>query len=557
MTVKRKSFTSFRMTGSPFPFPFALLWVWVLMAAACYNKIKTGKKIFHYNETTGIASLDPAFAKNQSTMWPAHQLFNTLVQVDDSLHIIPSLAKRWIISADRLTFTFYIRDDVFFHDDEAFPDAKGRKLTAKDIEYSLLRIMDAKTASPGSWIFNRKVDPQQPFRAIDDTTFQLKLTRPYHPILGILSMQYCSIVAKEAVEKYGSDFRRHPVGTGPFQFVAWEEGQALVLKKNENYFEKDSAGNRLPYLDGIKITFYDSKATEFLLFRQKQLSFINDIDASFKDEILTKRGTLRKGWEDKISLKVNPYLNTEYLGILVDSTNELVKNSPMRSKKIRQAINYGFDRAKMILYLRNSLGTPAESGFVPMGLPSFDSSRVKGYSYDPDKSRRLLAEAGFPGGKDLPVVKLLTIPIYAEMANFIARQLEEVGIKVQVETVQRSLLFEMTSNSTALFFRGSWIADYPDAENYLSVFYSKNPAPPNYTRYKNPQFDALFEKALPEENDSLRYRLYQQADEIMINDAPVVPLWYDKVIWMVQTTISGFKPNALNLLELRRVTLAD
>jgi len=230
-----------------------------LVVTGCYGKRKNDKKIFHYNEQTGIASLDPAFAKNQSTMWPAHQLFNTLVETDDSLHIVPSLAKKWVISDDRLSFTFYLRDNVFFHDDEVFPNGKGRKMTAKDVEYSLSRIMDKKTASPGSWIFNRKVDTVQPFNAIDDSTFQLKLLRPYNPILGILSMQYCSVVAREAVEKYGSDFRRHPVGTGPFQFVAWEEGQALILKKNESYFEKDSAGNRLPYLDGIKVSFYDSK----------------------------------------------------------------------------------------------------------------------------------------------------------------------------------------------------------------------------------------------------------------------------------------------------------
>lgn len=488
-------------------------------------------------------------------MWMIHQLYNTLVEVDENLNIVPSLAKSWNISSDRLTWTFHLRNDVFFHNDVAFENGKGRKLTAKDIEYSFYRIIDKQTASPGSWIFNRKADSLQPFKAIDDTTFQLKLLRPYNPILGILSMQYCSIIPKEAVEKYGNDFRRHPVGTGPFQFVAWEEGQALVLKKNENYFEKDSAGNHLPYLDGIKVTFYDSKATEFLLFRQKQLEFINDIEASFKDEVLTKKGTLRKEWEGKIELQTNPYLNIEYLGILVDSTNDLVRNSSVRFKKIRQAINYGFDRRKMILYLRNSLGIAAESGFVPAGLPSFDSAKVKGYHYDPAKSKQLLAEAGFPDGKGLPVIKLLTIPIYSDMANFIAKQLDEIGVPVQAEVVQKSLLLELTSNSRALFFRGSWIADYPDAENYLSVFYSKNPAPPNYTRYKNPQFDALFEKALTAQNDSDRYRLYQQADQLMMNDAPVVPLWYDEVVRFVQPYVNGFKPNALNLLELRRVDM--
>jgi peptide/nickel transport system substrate-binding protein len=525
--------------------------IYWLLANSCSSPNNHKQKIFHYNEHSGIASLDPAFAKSQALMWPAHQLFNTLVEVDDSLRIVPSLAKRWIVSSDRRTFTFYLRSDVFFHDDAAFPNHVGRKLTAKDIEFSLSRIIDKNLASPGAWIFNGKVDSIQPFKAIDDTTFSLRLLRPYTPILGILSMQYCSIVAQEAVEKYGTDFRRHPVGTGPFRFVAWEEGQALVLAKHKNYFEKDHNGKRLPYIDGIKITVYDSKATEFLLFRQGKIDFINDIDPSFKDEILTKRGTLRNEWTDKIQLRVNPYLNVEYFGILVDSTNELVKTSPLALRKVRQAINYGFDRQKMILYLRNSLGTPAESGFVPVGLPSFDSNAVRGYYYDPTKSIALLTEAGFPGGNGLPVIKLLTIALYADMADFVARQLEDIGIRVQVEIVQKALLLDMTANSRVAFFRGSWIADYPDAENYLSVFYSRNPAPPNYTRYKNPRFDALFENALAEVNDSVRYRLYQQADKIMIEDAPVIPLWYDKVVWLLQPNITGLKPNPLNLLELR------
>jgi ABC-type transport system substrate-binding protein len=527
----------------------------MLFVSSCYNNASREDNIFHYNEFNGIASLDPAFAKSQSVMWSAHQLYNTLVEIDDSLHIVPSLAHSWEVSADKREFIFHLRTDVVFHDDAAFPGGKGRALKASDVVYSFQRLMDAATASPGSWIFNRKVDSLQPFTALNDSTFRLRLIRPYHPILGIISMQYCSIVPKEAVEKYGSDFRRHPVGTGPFQFVTWEEGQALVLKKNLHYFEKDSAGVSLPYLDGIKVSFYDSKATEFLLFRQKQLEFINDIESSFKDEVLTKRGGLRKDWEGRIVLHTNPYLNIEYLGILVDTSNKIVHNSPLAIRKIRQAINYGFDRRKMIVYLRNSLGTPAESGFVPMGLPSFDTVAVKGYQYSPARCKQLLAEAGFPDGKGLPPIKLHTIAIYADMANFIAKQLEESGIRVQVEVVQKSLLLTMTSSSTTPFFRGSWIADYPDAENYLSVFYSKNPAPPNYTRYNNPAFDALFEKAITETNDSARYRLYQQADQLIMNDAPVVPLWYDEVVHLVQPRVKGFHPNALNLLELRRVKL--
>lgn len=528
-----------------------------LFLTACKNKAKNSLHIFHYNETTGIATMDPAFAKNQSIMWAVHQVYNTLIETDDNLNMVPSLAKSWEVAADRKVYIFHLRNDVFFHDNDAFPGGKGRKLTAYDVEYSFKRLIDKNTASSGAWIFNGRVDSADGFRALNDTLFRLTLARPFNPILGLLSMQYCSVVPKEVVEKYGKDFRSHACGTGPFKFIAWEEGQAMVLVKNERYFEKDSAGRSLPYLDGLKISFYDSKATEFLLFQQGELDFINDIDPSFKDEVISKKGELKKQWQGKIVLAKHPYLNIEYLGMVVDSTNPLVKDSPLRFKKVRQAINYGFDRKKMMLYLRNSIGIPAESGFVPQGLPSFSATEVKGYHYDPVKARQLMAEAGYGEGKAFPVIKLLTIPIYSDLASFIAKELEDIGVPVQVEVVQKSLLLEQTAKSQALFFRGSWIADYPDAENYLSVFYSKNPAPPNYTRYKNPVFDQLYERSLTEENDSVKMKLYRQMDQLMISDAPVVPLWYDEVFRLVNPRIKNFHANGLNLLELRYTTIAE
>jgi len=519
---------------------------------SCQNNHSSSKQVFHYNEASNIATLDPAFAKNQSILWAVHQIFNTLVETDDSLNIIPSLAYRWQISDDRLRYTFYLRQDVFFHDNDAFAGGRGRRMTAHDVEYSFKRILDKNTASSGAWIFNTRVDSITPFRAINDSVFELKLIRPFTPLPGLLSMQYCSIVPREVVAKWGKDFRSHPCGTGPFKFKSWEEGQSLILLKNENYFERDPAGNRLPYLDAIQTTFFNNKATEFLMFRQGKLDFINDIDASFKDEILSKTGHLKKDWAGKIKLAKHSYLNTEYLGILVDSTLPIVKNSPLSRKKVRQAINYGFDRVKMMMYLRNSIGTPAYSGFVPKGLPSFDSASVQGYSYQPAKARQLLMEAGYPDGKNLPPVRLLTIPVYSELASFIAKELEAIGITIQVEVVQKGLLLEQTARSKALFFRASWIADYPDAENYLSVFYSKNPAPPNYTRYHNVIYDKLYEQALLLTSDSARNQLYRQMDRMIIDDAPVIPLWYDEVIHLVKPDLEGFSPNGLNLLELRR-----
>jgi oligopeptide transport system substrate-binding protein len=535
------------------------VFIFILMTGisftACHSLSTSNKKTFRYNEPTGIASLDPAFAKNQSIIWPVHQLYSTLVQTDARLNIVPSLANSWEISDDKKTYVFHLRRDVFFHDNEAFPDGRGRRMNASDIVYSLSRLLDKKTASSGAWIFNEKISGVEAFQAPDDSTFQLRLLTPFHPVLGLLSMQYCSIVPHEVVEKYGKDFRSHPCGTGPFQFKSWEEGQDLILVKNENYFEKDSAGNRLPYLDAIKISFFDNRATEFLLLQQGRLDFMNDIDPSFKDEVLNKKGELKKDWEGKILLSKSPYLNTEYLGIVVDSSLPAVKVSPLRILKIRQAINYGFDRRKMITYLRNSIGTPAESGFIPPGLPGFDSTKVHGYHYNPARAIQLLQEAGYPDGAGLPVITLKTIDIYADLAGFIARQLEEIGIKVQIDITQKSLLLEETAKSQAVFFRASWIGDYPDAENYLSVFYSVNPSPPNYTRYKNQQYDQLYRNSLIENNDSIRYDYYRKMDQLVINDAPVVPLWYDEVIHFVNPAVSGFEANGLNLLELRHVRI--
>ncbi|KAA2238523.1 ABC transporter substrate-binding protein [Chitinophaga agrisoli] len=536
------------LRGYSVVFIYGVLW---LCLSGCQRTARQDQQVFRFNHTDGLSSLDPAFAKSQAIIWAVHLVYNTLVEPDTQMVIRPSLATRWEESADHLTYTFYLRKDVYFHDNEAFTGGKGRQMTARDVVYSFRRIMDPATASPGAWIFNGKVDPEKGFRALNDSVFQLTLLQPFHPILGILSMQYCSIVPHEVVEKYGADFRRHPCGTGPFQFFVWDEGQALILHRHPRYFEKDSDGHSLPYLDAVKMTFLDNKATEFLLFRQGQLDFMNDLDASFKDEVLTKTGQLKKEWAGKMVLAKSPYLNVEYLGFLLDSSKTPVQQSPTRLKKIRLAINYGFDRVKMMTYLRNSIGTPANAGFVPRGLPSFDADKVKGYNYNPTLARQLLQEAGFPEGKGLPVIRLLTIPMYADLANYIAAQLQEVGIRIQVEVIQKSLLLEQTAKSAAVFFRSTWIADYPDAESYLAFFYGGNPAPPNYTRYANPAFDRLYEQSLLETNDSLRYELYRQMDRMVVADAPLVPVFYDEAIHFIQPYVHGLRDNGLNILELR------
>ena len=544
---------------------FILLIFTVVILSSCGGSEKS-KNIFSINQTAGVESLDPAFAKNLNIMTHTNNLYNRLIEYDDSMRVIPSLAKSWTVSADRKTYTFIIRNDVFFHDNDAFPNGKGRRLTAQDVAYSLGRIIDEQVASPGAWIFNGNVADVNPFEATNDSTFILRLNKPFNPIMGIISMQYCGIVPKEVVEKWGKDFRSHPCGTGAFIMNHWEEGITITYQRNPNYWERDNEGNQLPYLDGIKATFIDSKATEFLMFMQGDLDFMNGIDASFKDQVLSKKGELKKEFSDKIELQKHAYLNVEYLGILQEAAN--TKTAILLNKKVRQAINYGFDREKLVLYLRNGIGKAAIHGMVPPGVAGFNPDEVKGYEYNPVKAKALVSEVKALSSKqagqaaqgesqsepdeDIKVT-LLTPDNYTDRCSFIASQLKEIGIDVQIEIMQPNLLREQMSNSKADFFWATWIADYPDAESYLTLFYSKNTAPPNYTRFNNARYDVLYEQSLTVQDLETKLKLYNEMDKIIIEEAPCVPLFYDEVVHFVQKRLKNFKTNSLNLMEWKRL----
>ncbi|KLT66697.1 ABC transporter substrate-binding protein [Pedobacter sp. BMA] len=519
------------------------------------NTTDNGKKVFNINLDQGLTSIDPAFARNQNAIWMTNQIFNGLVQVNDSLQTIPCIAKSWQISEDAQTYTFNLRSDVYFHDDPIFKNGKGRKVTARDFAYSFYRLIDPKVASSGGWIFSDKVKDEHSFIAINDSTFQIKLVKPFPPFMSLLTTQYCSVVPKEVVEHYGKDFRSHPVGTGPFRFKYWKEGEILVLLKNDHYFEQDDKGVHLPYLDAVKATFITDKQSGFMSFLKKDLDFYYNVDGSYRDDILTKSGKMSAKYKGKFSLTKSPYLCTEYVGILVDTNLAIVKNSPLKIKKIRQAINYAIDRDKLIKYLRNGIGIAATSGFVPKGMPGFDSTKVHGYTYDQKKAAHLLTEAGFPEGKGLPEITLNTTTTYKDLIEFIQGELTAVGIKVKIDVSPSSSLRELMAKNHVNFFRGSWLADYADGENFLSMFYSKNKVPngPNYFAFYNKEFDRLFEQSYYEADNEKRFELYRKMDQMVMDFSPVVPLFYDQSVVMLQNNISGYAYNPLSLMILKRI----
>ena len=516
---------------------------------SCNSEINSDKDhlVFRYNEHSNIATLDPAFASNPQLIWPTNQLFNSLVRLDDKLNIQPDIAKNWTFNDSTLTYTFNLRNDVYFHKSKVFAGSykdSTRNVTAQDFEYSFNRLLDEKVAARGSWVLNN-VDH---FYAENDSTFSIQLNQPFPAFLGLLSMRFCSVVPKEAIDYYGNDFRSNPVGTGPFKFKFWEENVKLVLRRNPDYFETDEFGNQLPYLEAVAITFLPDKQSEFLQFVQGKLDFVSGLDNSYKDEIVSTKGKLQEKYKNQVNLITSPYLNTEYLGFFMDSPT-----SEIQSKKIRQAINYGFDRVKMIRYLRNGMGIPAIHGFIPKGLPGFNN--MEGYTYQPEKAKELVRQYIEESGNNNPSIAIGTNSQYLDLCEFIQRELENIGIQVQIDVVPPSTLRQMKSSGELAVFRASWIADYPDAENYLSLFYGENFTPngPNYAHFKNNVYDSLYVASLSLSNIKERKLLYEKMDSIIIEEAPVVPLYYDMAVRFVSKKVSGLGINPQNFLVLKRV----
>jgi len=519
----------------------------LLSLLGCQSAYKTPKnlKVFRYNEHSNISSLDPAFAKTLANTWVVNQLFNSLVQLDDSLHIKPDVAKSWTLSNEGKTYTFALRQDVYFHRHKLFGKDSTRAVVAQDFVYSFNRLKDPKIASPGGWILQNVTN----YKALNDSIFQINLKQAFPPFLGLLAMKYCSVVPKEAVDYFGGAFRENPIGTGPFIFKLWVENTKLVYLKNQHYHEVDSKGQKLPYLDAVAITFLPDKQSEFLQLIQGNLDYITGLDPSYKDDIIDFNGHLNPRYTNKLYMISGPYLNTEYLGFLLDPK----KTNAIQNINLRKAVNYGFDRKKMIRFLRNGIGTPAVNGIIPKGLPAFNN--LKGYDYNPKKAKDYLKKYTQETGDAHPKIAINTDANYVDLCEYIQRELQKIGIDVAVDVNPPSTLRQAKANGKLPVFRASWIADYPDSENYLSLFYSKYFAPsgPNYTHYVNSEFDKLYKKSFSMMPLKERYKLYQKMDSLIMADAPIVPLYYDQVVRFVKKNVHGLDVNPINLLQIKRV----
>lgn len=502
---------------------------------------KNTKSILRFNSPTGITSLDPAFARTQENIRTVNQLFNGLLQLDKDLNIVPSIAKSYSISEDAKTYTFLLRKGVLFHNHPLLKDQK-REVNASDFVYSFSRIINPATASDGAWIFNGIINKEKPFVSLNDSTFQINLNKPFTPLLSMLTMAYCYVVPQEVVEHYGANFGKHPIGTGPFQFANWADGIKLNLIKNDAYFES-TKDNSIPKLDALSISFIQSKQTELLEFTQGKLDLFTGLESSFKDEILTGTGDLKEKYTTQFVLQKSPFLNTEYLAFNLEN-----KSSPVSNLNFRKAIHHCIDREAMITYLRNGVGIPAEGGFSPKGLPSYNKAQNK--PYDQQLARYYLKKTAIE--QSTPLI-LTTTRDYLDLCILVQKNCAEIGIDIKIDVIPSSLLKQQKSSGDLAFFRSSWIADYPDGENYMACFYGLNKAPngPNYTRFLNEDFDQLYMQLLSETDHKKRTELFTRMERILGENQPYALLFYDESIWIRNKKVSFIQVNALNHLDLR------
>ncbi len=496
-------------------------------------------KVFRLNRYENVSSLDPAFARSKSNNWMANLMYTGLVNFDDSLHIIPEIAKKWNISEDGKTYEFTLRKDIFFHKHPAFGKDSTRAVTAQDFTYSFNRLTDESIGSSGGFVLNNVEN----YMALNDSVFLIKLKSAFPPFLGLLCMKYCSVVPKEVFE--ANDFVNHPIGTGPFKFQLWEDNVKLVLKKNELFYKKDEEGTRLPYLEYVSVQFLPEKYGEFLQLVQGKIDMMASLDPSYKDELLTPTGELQPDYAYRLNMIKSPYLNTEYLCFYLDSKDKI-------PQELRKAINQALDKNRMIKYLRNNIGFPANGGFIPKGLPGHVSRLGEGYN--PKKAREVIRQHKTENGV-LPSLTLITTQEYVDICEFVQSELTKVGWEIAVNVVDPATLRDGKANGKFSFFRANWGADYPDAENFLSLFYSQNFAPngPNYSHYSNPKFDTLYQESLKINDEKERIKVYKKMDSLVMSDMPVIPTFYDQSTLFLGKNVHGFTISAINMLDLTRV----
>jgi peptide/nickel transport system substrate-binding protein len=472
-------------------------------------------------------SLDPARITDLYAVSVANQIFDSLVEFDDHLNVLPALAQSWSASRDGLTWTFNLRQGVLFHN--------GREMIADDVVYSFSRLLDPAVGSPRSWFLNKirgasefqsgATNHLEGIKAVDQYTVKFILSEPFAPFISILGLPHTSIIPREEVERGQNSFASAPVGTGAFRFVRWEQGREIILEANERYFR------RRPALDRVHFVIFPGNVQPEMLqaFQRGELE-----ESPIPPE--SRQALLNTG---KYKVIRKPLLSIRLLGFNLEQP-------PFDHLEVRQAFNYAIDKIRMNQQIQGDRYVVAR-GILPPGMPGYNPE-VHGYAYQPDKAKELLAQAGHPGGKNLAPVMLASAGKSADVrqeSEAVQQYLAAIGIQVDLQEFDDWPTFRKALERGELqMFRYAWSADYPDPDNFLyPLFHSHSQT--NYFRYRNPTVDDLLDQGRREVSDLRRVKLYREAEQLIINDAPALMLLHHIYEGLFQPYVEGIEVNAL------------
>ncbi|MES2588091.1 MAG: ABC transporter substrate-binding protein [Bacteroidota bacterium] len=561
---------------------FLFLITGLALASSCSNdevdisqlKANGGAKYggeFRFMSSEKINCLFPVATADVYNQRIASQLFESLLNIDfNNNKVVPNIASSFSISPDAKTFTLTIREGIFFHDDECFSGGKGRELTVEDIKYALDFACSGLKINQMSWMLVDKIKGAKEFNqntrkaltgsvsgiTIKDNKIVIELIEPFVGFDKILTHSSLAIFPKEAYETYKNDIKNHPVGTGPFVLESINDKEVL-LKRNNNYWRKDDFGNQLPFLEKVRMTYATNKKSELMAFRNKKIDLVLEIPVDEIEHILGSLEDAQAGLTVKHKIDSKNSLSVAYVGFAHDS-------APFNDVKVRKAFNLAIDRTFIVNNYLKGEGYPCENGFVPE-IEDY-SKRVKGFKFNLAQAKKLMAEAGYPEGKGFPIVDLY---VNAQTGNSIYILYESVkkqlkanlNVDVRIKLCTLDQRDEAISNGKAKMWRGGWIADYPDPENFLTLFSSEhigsNSLTMNTVKYKSSEYDRLLKLATKERNPKARNDYFVKCDQMLIDEAVVMPLINDDFITMINSKIKNFETNSMETLDFSKIFIKE
>ncbi len=472
-------------------------------------------------------TFDPALTTDIYSVTVNQQIFEGLVQFDQNLNVIPAIAKSWRISPDGLTYTFFLREGVKFHN--------GREVTANDFIYSFSRIMDRKNKSLAADLLGKVLGCKEfqegatnhvkGFKAIGNYGLEIRLSEPFYPLISALGTVHFKVVPREEIEKPGFAFSKNPIGAGPFKFVSMKEKEEIFLEANQDYFEGR------PYLDRIVFKIFHGSPRETILKEFKKGS----LDESFIPPTEV---------EDIVQGGIYLFLQKPILSLRFFGLNSMSK--PLDNKKLRQAINFAIDKKLIVSQIHKNQFHLAK-GILPPGMPGYDPMKNP-YPFDETLALKLLSESGYPKGQALPNLEIWS-NTKSEAAqnelNEIQFNLKKVGISTTLHFETNWPNFEslLRANKAPMFML-AWYADFPDPDSLFSrLFHSK--ARNNFAAYSRPEVDRLIEKARSERDYLKRMEDYRKIETIVLEDAPIVPMIHHLFQMIYQPYVNGIEVSAL------------